>query len=211
MKEEQTVLENLKPKLLLPLDIQFFADGGGDLPTEPQGVDNLSGGNEPTPTQSNPEPKTYTEEDLNKRVQEELAKMTAKHQEDLATARTEAEKLAKMNADEKAKYELEKREQELAAKEKEIALRELRAETLKTLADPKYNLPAEVLDLVLTEDSETTNKNIQTFKEVFDKAVQSAIEQRLAGKSPQVGNLPTQKTDEEKVREQFAQALGGLI
>lgn len=205
----EKLFETAEQKILMPLDIQFFADGGESTNPEvnPTGVEN-QGDNNPTP--SNVEQTTYTEEDFNKRLQEEIAKITSKHQEDLEAARKEAETLAKMNADEKAQYELEKREQELAAKEKEIAQRELRAETLKTLADPKNNLPAEALEFVIAEDAETTNKKIQVFKEFFDKAVQSAVEQRLAGKSPQVGNVPTQKSEIDKVREEFEQGLGGL-
>lgn len=194
-------------KLLLPLDIQYFADGDPEPPVDP--VEPApAGGTDPQPPAP---PVTYTEEDFQKRLQEELAKAGNQHKEQLEAALSEAQKLAKMNADEKAKYELEKREQDLAAKEKDIASRELRAETLKTLADPKYNLPAEVIDLVLADDAETTTQKMDTFKKVFDTAVQSAVETRLAGKSPTVGTGQTKVSTEEQAREQFAKALGGSI
>ena len=96
------------PKMLLPLNIQYLAD---DPPTDDS---------QDSPVSNEGDPVTYTEEDFQKRLQEEVAKATTKHADDLAAARTEAEKLAKMNADEKAKYELEKREQDLAAKEQPI-------------------------------------------------------------------------------------------
>ncbi|GLC87499.1 DUF4355 domain-containing protein [Lysinibacillus piscis] len=182
------------PKLLLTLNIQYFAD-------EPPADDSSAGEENPAPT--------YTEQDFQTRLQEELAKAKADHENEVATARTEAEKLAKMTADQKATYELEKREQELATKEQKIAARELRSETLNMLADAKYNLPAEVIDLVLGADAETTTKNIETFKQVFDVAVQKSVEERLAGKSPSSGTPTTQNGQLDVIREQFAKALGG--
>lgn len=193
-------------KSLLPLDIQTFSEDV-DPPNEPPAGQGDGAGGEP-PAQTTT---TFTEEDFNKRLQEELAKAGIQHQEQLEAALSEAQKLAKMNADEKAKYELEKREQELAVKEKDIATRELRAETVKTLADPKVNLPAEVIDLVLADNAENTSKNIETFKKVFDAAVQTAVESRLTGKAPRVGSGTLATTAEEQAREQFAKALGGTI
>lgn len=189
-------------KMLLPLNLQYFADD--PPPADPPAA------NPQDPPPKEGDPATYAEKEFQKRLQEEISKVTTKHADDLAAARTEAEKLAKMNADEKAKYEFEKREQDLAAKEQDIATRELRAETLKTLADKKYNLPAEVIDLVLGADAETTTKNIETFKTVFDAAVQSAVEERLAGKSPSTGTGGAGKGTEEQIREQFAKGLKGV-
>lgn len=188
---------NNTPKLLLPLNIQYFAD---EPPATNNPVDE--------PPANNPAP-TYTEEDFQTKLQEELAKAKATHDDEVAAARSEAEKLAKMNADEKAKFELEKREQALAAKEQNIATRELRNETLTMLADAKYNLPADVIDLVLGQDAEKTTKNIETFKQVFDAAVQKVVDERLAGKSPTVSNGTQAQGAEELAREQFARALTG--
>ncbi|MEC1178533.1 DUF4355 domain-containing protein [Metasolibacillus meyeri] len=190
---------SIKPKLLVSLSLQYFAD-------EPPVTDPV----ETDPVTDNPAP-TYTEQEVQAKVDEAVAQAKANLDNEVATARSEAEKLAKMNAEEKAKYELEKREQALATKEKNIALRELRSETLNMLADKKYNLPADVIELVLGEDAETTTKNIETFKQVFDAAVQKVVDERLAGKSPTVGNgIPQAQGAEELVREQFARALGGV-
>lgn len=189
---------NDAPKLLLKLDIQYFA--GDELPTPA----------DPVEQQTTELPiATYTEEDFQAKLQEELAKAKAELDNEVASARTEAEKLAKMTADQKAAYEMEKREQELTAKEQKIAARELRSETFNLLADKKYNLPADVIDLVLGEDAETTTKNIETFKQVFDAAVQKVVDNRLAGKSPTVSNSTQAQGAEELAREQFARALTG--
>ncbi|MED4377977.1 DUF4355 domain-containing protein [Schinkia azotoformans] len=190
--------------LLLPLHLQFFGDGA-------EGTEDAGQGDNPPSDDLNKgqgETITYTEQDFQKKLQEELAKATAKHNEDIEAARSEAEKLAKMTADEKAKYEFEQREKKVEEKEKEIVLRELRAETLNTLSEK--NIPQEVIDIVLADNAENTAKNIDAFKSVFDKAVQAAVEARLSGKSPQVGSGTATKGTEEQVREQFSKALKGV-
>lgn len=188
---------------LLPLHLQFFAESEEG---EGQGQDDNHVDDNPDEGQESKA--TYTEKDFQKKLQEELDKVKAKHNEDIEAARTEAEKLAKMTADEKAKYEFAQREKKVEEKEKEIALRELKAETLKTLSEK--NIPHQVIDIVIADNAENTAKNIDAFKTVFDEAVQAAVEQRLSGKSPQVGDGTSTKGTEEQVREQFSNALKGV-
>lgn len=190
------MLKNKEEKFL-KLNIQYFADGG-------------EGEGEETPPAGETIPEgTYTEEDFQKRLGEEIEKAVSKHAEELEAAKTEAEKLAKMNAAEKAEHDFKKREQALLDKESNIAARELKAETLKTLSDKQ--LPSTVIDIVLAADAESTSKNIDAFKDVFDNAVQTAVEERLSGKSPTVGNGGGAKAADEQARETFANALKGVI
>ena len=72
--------------------------------------------------------KTYQSE-FDKRVAKALETAKTKWEKEAEEKRTEAEKLAKMNAEEKHKYELEK-----AMKEKEEALSKLNAYELKEQA-----------------------------------------------------------------------------
>lgn len=184
-----------KSFLLSVGDLQMFA--GGEEPPADNGKGEES------------DPVTYTEEDLQTRIKEALAKAKTDHEAEIAAARSEAEKLAKMTADEKAKFEFEQREQKVEEKEKAIAIRELKVETLKTLSEK--SIPQEVLELVLADNAENTAKKIDTFKTVFDKAVQAAVEERLSGKSPSLGNGNTATTAaDEQIRSQFSSALKGV-
>lgn len=126
--------------------------------------------------------------------------------EKLEESKTEAEKLAKMNAEQKADYERQQREDALAKREAEITARELRAEASKTLAEK--GLSVDLLDLVIGTDAEDTSKRIDTFKASFDKAVQASVEQRLQGKTPISGNGAA-ATQEEQARSAFASGLKG--
>ena len=95
--------------------------------------------NKITETQEEGQAKTYTQEEVDallqkeadRRVTDALKKQERKNQEKVR----EAEKLAKMNEQEKYQYELEQREKAIAEKEKALALAENKNEASKILAE----------------------------------------------------------------------------
>lgn len=187
-------IENQFP---LKLDLQLFADGGdggaagGDSGGSGNGDvagsgNNANGGD----GKGGDAPKTFTQEDVNKIVSDRLAKERAKWEKDFETklneAKTEAEKLAKMNADQKAEYERQKREEELAKREGEITRRELRATALETLAEK--GLPKQLADILVYTDAEACQKSIESVEKVFREAVEAAVNERLKGDPPKGGS-----------------------
>ena len=64
-----------------------------------------------------------------------------------------------MKADEKAKYQEEKRIAELEKREKDITVRELKATALETLAEKE--LPKELAEILNYESAETCNASIE--------------------------------------------------
>src|SRR5574344_2061783 len=62
--------------------------------------------------------KAFTQEDVNKMIQDRITREQAKWEKKVQDERTEAEKLAKMKADEKLKYQQEKREKKLADRDR---------------------------------------------------------------------------------------------
>ena len=141
------------------------------------------------------ETKTYTEEEVqrllqsesDKRVTEALKKQAKKNEEKVR----EAEKLAKMSADEKYEYELEQREKAIAIKEKELALAENKNVASKILADKGISL--ELVDFVIAEDAETMKSNIDKLDKAFKKSVKNEVEKRLSSSVPKknLGNPDT--------------------
>ena len=127
--------------------------------------------------------KTYQAE-FDRRVQKALETNRAKWEADEQTKRTEAEKLAKMDAEQKAKYELKK-----ANEERDSAIAKLNAYELKNTA---IKIAQEKgLDISLLEDidyskqtAETITTIIETKKTVFDKALEKAIKDKFKEKSP---------------------------
>lgn len=127
--------------------------------------------------------KTYQAE-FDRRVQKALETAKSKWEAEEQTKRTEAEKLAKMDAEQKAKYEL-KKEKERA----DEAIARLNAYELKNTA---IKIAQEKgLDISLLEDidyskqtAETITTIIDTKKAVFDKAIEKAMNDKYKEKSP---------------------------
>ena len=129
------------------------------------------------------------EKEAERRVAKVLSKKQAEWQEakdkELEEAKSEAAKLAKMSAEERAKAEATKRQDELEKREKEINLREYRYEAKHQLEE--NGLPDSFVDMVLSEDAETTKNNIGAIKAEFDKAIEAAVNEKLKGNNPKAG------------------------
>ncbi len=126
--------------------------------------------------------KKYQSE-FDKRVAKALETAKSKWETEKATelenAKTEAEKLAKMNAEQKAKYAEEKRIAELEKREKDITTRELKAQAYETLAEK--NLPKELIGTLNFESAETCNASIEAVEKAFQNAVAKAVNDKLRG------------------------------
>ncbi|OBY11911.1 hypothetical protein CP373A1_03025 [Clostridium paraputrificum] len=168
---------------MLEADTGAGVNGSGNTGNTDTTTQNESTSNEKTET--NQSEKTFTQKDVDKLIQERVAREQAKWEKKVQDERTEAEKLAKMNADQKAEYEKQKREDELAKREKDITTRELRAAAYETLAEK--NLPKELVDILNYESVETCNKSIEAVEKAFQSAVEKAVNDKLRGGNPPKG------------------------
>ena len=112
--------------------------------------------------------------------------LRAEMEEKQRQAVEEALKKERMTAEEKAKYEADKKQEDITRRESELMLRELKADTKDMLL--KENLPVEFVDMVVGKDAEETKKNIASFKTAFDAAVQEKVEARVKGTTPSTGS-----------------------
>lgn len=143
------------------------------------------------------QPKTYSESELQSEVDRRVSQAMEKAKRKTDAKVKEAEKLAKMNAEERYNYELEQREQAIAAKEKELAIAENKAAASAVLAN--NGLDAALVPLVVAEDAETMNDNINLLSKAFKASVKREVEARLATSTPKK-NLPL---NQELTRESF--------
>lgn len=127
------------------------------------------------------------------RVAKALETAKTKWQEEAEAQKTEAEKLAKMKDDEKHQYELSK-----ANKERDEAIAELNA--IKLEKEAIRIAKEKGLDISLLEDidyskqtADTISTIIDTKKEVFDKAIEKAINEKYKENSPKVVLNQTQE------------------
>lgn len=141
--------------------------------------------------QQDNEPKTYSQEEFDKALQSEVDRRVTQAMEKAnrkADARVkEAEKLAKMNEQQRYEYELESREKAIAEKEKQLALAENKATAASILADK--GISAKLVDFVVAEDADTMANNIQLLDQEFKASVKAEVEKRLATTTPKK-NLP---------------------
>ena len=168
---------------MLEADTGAGVNGSGNTGNTDTTTQNESTSNEKTET--NQSEKTFTQKDVDKLIQERVAREQAKWEKKVQDERTEAEKLAKMNADQKAEYEKQKREDELAKREKDITTRELRATAYETLAEK--NLPKELVDILNYSDAEQCNKSIEAVEKAFKSAVEKSVNEKLRGGNPPKG------------------------
>ena len=174
-------------------DLQRFADGGteGGADDTTGGTEGDKGGKDAPEAPETPETKTKAEQeaDVQKRIDEALAKAKTRwekeYQQKADKAKKEAERLSKLSDAERGKEEQEAIEKELEAKEKELNRKELKLEMVKVLSDRK--IPVEFMDYLIADDNESTMDRIKTFDKQFKKAVEAAVNEKLKGKAPKAG------------------------
>lgn len=149
-----------------------------------------------TQVEETKETKGLQQEEVNRIVQERLARERSKWEKDytakLEAEKKEAERLAKLSQAEKEKELMKKQQEELGKREKEIALREMKLEAVKILNEKE--LPIDFIDLLTTDNADSTKSNIETFEKAFRTAVEKAVDNRIKGSSttPKVSTAEVQ-------------------
>jgi len=144
-------------------------------------------------------PKEFDSE-VDKRIANALQTAKAKWDEEKQTEISNAEKLAKMSAAERKEAEDKAKQETLDKREKELNMREYRYEAKHQLEE--NGLPDSFVDMVLSEDAETTKNNIGAIKAEFDKAVEASVTEKLKGKTPNVGGGAGSMTKSEILKVQ---------
>jgi hypothetical protein len=178
----------------LQLNIQLFADE-----TEPT-----------EPTTQEPEEKQLSFDDIlgsNKDYQSEFdrriskaldtakEKWVADYSAKLEQEKTEAEKLAKMNAEQKLNYELKKTREELAQKNSELNSITLYKQASQIALEK--DLPVEYLDLIDfgKQSAETINSSIDKLVEIRNKDMEKYLNGALKEKQPYQRKQERQELD----------------
>ncbi|HDA6933385.1 DUF4355 domain-containing protein [Staphylococcus aureus] len=163
----------------LKLKLQFFAE---ESENENEEVEN----DVDEESESEQDEKTYTEEEFNKRLNDELSRRLKQKEKEKQDAVDEAKRLAKMNKDQIAEYEREQMEKELEQLRSEKQLNEMRSEARKMLSEAEVDSSDEVVNLVVTDTAEQTKSNVEAFSNAVKKAVSEAVKVN-ARQSPLTG------------------------
>ena len=128
--------------------------------------------------------KKYTDDDVDRIVKNRLAR----EREQAKKEKEEAEKLAEMNATQKAEYERDQLKKELAELKRKDALSEMTKVARKMLSDKEINVPDELLAMMVTTDAQETKTAIDGFAKLYKEAVDAAVKDRLRGEPPRRGS-----------------------
>ena len=141
-------------------------------------------------TEATAEAKTFTAEEMQAEIDRRVTQ-AMKTAERKANARVkEAEKLAKMNEQQRYEYELQAREKAIAEKEQALALAENKATAAEVLTGK--GISAKLVNFVVAEDADTMMDNINLLEAEFKASVKAEVERRLSTSTPKK-NLPTDK------------------
>lgn len=163
--------------------LQLFAEDPNDPadPNEPDGDPKEPDG-DPKDPDGNDDEKKYSDKDVDKIVEKKFAKWKAQHEKDLKDAKDEAAKLAKMNADQKKDYELEKVKKERDDLKAQAQRFEMGKTAASILKEHKIDATEDILDFVVGADADSTKANIDKFVGIINAQVKAAEVQRATGK-----------------------------
>lgn len=158
--------------------------------------------NDTNEKQENNEVKTtYTKEEVDKLIQAEADRRVTsalkKAKKEAENDKAEAIKVALMDEQEKAKYELEQKEKTLAEREKNITLIENKNKAIETLNSKGIDIS--LADIVVSDNEEDMNKKIDILTKTFNECVKKEVENRLSSQSPKKGGETLPKENSKKM------------
>lgn len=182
-----------KNKSFLPCRVQFFADPPADPQNTAEPPAEL-----PVPAESpapdNKPPVSLTAETVSEMIQTAMQQYMQTQQ----AQQTEAEKLAGMTEAEKTAYALKQANEQLAEMKRKEALAEMQKTARGILAGKQIGgISDELIAMIVTDNAETTQKNVDDFAEMYTKAVEDGVRERLKGNTPKAGSSGAKLTKEE--------------
>lgn len=163
----------------LKLNLQFFAEGPDDK-TNP---DDKQGGTD----QDDPKKDDKKDGDDKKNdyvTVEELQRRLKQKDKEKENAVKEAEKLAKMNKDQKNEYEMEKLRKENEELRQREAMNAMRNEARSMFSEKNITATDDLLDIVVTTEAESTQKNIDALTNVINNIVKEQVKESLRNGAP---------------------------
>lgn len=136
---------------------------------------------------------------VNKAIETALGNAKVKWQEEADQKAQEAAKVAKMDAEQKQDYEIEKLQKENEKLKQEAAKVELSRSATGILAEKGIEATQEVLDFVVGADEADTNARIDTLMKIVESQLKKAEIARATGTTPKtMTNSGSQLSEFEK-------------
>lgn len=169
-------------------DLQMFAE---DAPSEVETPETQPNENEPGKnTQAEAK---YTDADLDRIINQKFAAWQKQQEKKVS----EAERLSKMTAEEKAAERVKALEDKLHGYEVAAARAEMMKQGRAMLHEKNIAVGDELLANLIAENAEDTKAAVENFISLFNSAVEKAVKDALKGESPKAGSAPAGMTKEQ--------------
>lgn len=168
---------------------QIFAEDGGSDGADDKGAKGGNpgaddkGGNNGNAEPDGQDTKKYSDAEVDEIINKKFAKWQKEQEKKIS----EAEKLAGMNAQEKAEHERDKLQEELDELKHANTIAELEKTARAMLRDDGVNVPDEIVSSLIADDADNTKTKVEAFSKAFKEAVQDAVKEALKGKAPATG------------------------
>lgn len=181
------------------MDNNITSPEGVNMQTQIEGMENLD--NQINLPQTPEELQELLQKEADRRVSQAYKKWQEKQAEIIRVEKEEATKLAKMSAAERERAEFEKERSEFLAEKAKMEEERLLSQTEKELV--LKGLDSSFAKYVIANTAEEINDNINKLKELFDKAVNKSVNERIATPAPKSGT----SSISNKSRESFMDAI----
>lgn len=196
MEGEPTMFE----KQLMPMYLQFFAEpGDNDTPPAEESTPEFDAENLTDEQLAAIKKKFGFKDDDD--VDSIIKGRKLKWQKEQEAKQKEAERLANMNENEKAKHEKQKLLDRISELEKKDNMTAMSKEASKMLSEASITADDEILDFVVKETAEETKGAVTKFISLVDKTAEAKTKQALTGKSPQVNLTPGKQLTKKEIME----------
>jgi hypothetical protein len=172
-------------------DIQLFAEEIENPGTDPKHTENQDKGKEPDRDERSVA--KYTDEDVDKLINKKFAEWQKQQDKKVS----EAERLSKMTAEEKAAERMKALEEKLHGYEVAAARAEMMKQGRAMLHEKNINVNDELLTNLISDNAENTKSSVENFITLFNTAVEKAVKEALKGDSPKGGSAPAGMTKEQ--------------
>ena len=132
----------------------------------------------------------YSDDDVDEIIDKKFAKWQ-KQQEEKINELKEAQKLEKMNEDEKADYTIKKLQKELEGYKQRENQSAMAKVAQSMLVEEGFNISDDLVSNLITDEAESTKDNVKDFTKLLKEAVEKEVNERLKGKSPKVKTTRT--------------------
>lgn len=136
----------------------------------------------------------YSDADVDRIVARTIAKERERAEKQVAAEKakaSEAERLGKMTAEEKANERIKALEEKLAAADREKARAAMTKEARAILQGANIVVNDELLSNLVADDADTTKASVENFITLFNDAVEKRVKETYRGETPKKGGAPT--------------------